>query len=174
MKLRYKNKWEKYINSFNLELDDKSMVILDKVNSHLSTDFINEINAKNTLFKYIPAGLTPFVQPLDVCINAPCKKSLKSKYILYCCNNSNDKVTKNKMIEWIIESWEDNNILNKELIYNSFRSAGIANSLNREEDNKFTAWKKMQQEKPFIEDDFNQNETNNPEQNEDEDEELFF
>ena len=80
------------------------------------------------------------------------------------------------MIEWIIESWEDNNIINKELIYNSFRCTGIANSLNREEDDKFTAWKKMQQEKPFIEDDFNQNEAINPEQkdNGDEDEELFF
>ena len=46
MKLWYKNIWEKYINSFNLELDDKSMMILDKASSHLSTDFKNEINAK--------------------------------------------------------------------------------------------------------------------------------
>ena len=128
------------------------------------------------MFKYISAGLTCFLKPLDVYINAAFKKNLKSKYILYCYNNNNDKVTKEKMIEWIIESWEDNNIINKELIYNSFRCTGIANSLNREEDDKFTAWKKMQQEKPFIEDDFNQNEAINPEQkdNGDEDEELFF
>ena len=52
--------WEKYINSFNLELDDKSMIIFDKASSHLSSDFINEINAENTLFKYISADLTCF------------------------------------------------------------------------------------------------------------------
>lgn len=55
------------------------------------------------------------------------------------------------MIEQIVECWEDNNIITKELIYNSFRCTGIANSLNREEDGKFTDWKKMEQDKPFIE-----------------------
>ena len=89
---------------------------MDKSSSYLSSDFIKEIIVKNTLFNYIPSFLTSFLQVLDVYINAPFKKSLKSKFILYSCDNNNDKVTKEKIIEWIVKSWEDNSIITKELI----------------------------------------------------------
>ena len=89
---------------------------MDKSSSYLSSDFIKEIIVKNTLFNYIPSFLTSFLQVLDVYINAPFKKSLKSKFILYSGDNNNDQVTKEKLIEWIVKSWEDNSIITKELI----------------------------------------------------------
>lgn len=39
----------------------------------------------------------------------------------------------------------------KELIYKSFRCTGIANNLDSSEDNLFTAWSHMKEEKPLIE-----------------------
>ena len=54
------------------------------------------------------------------------------------------------MIDWIVEVWDDSKVITKELVYNSFRCTGIGNSLNREEDSKFTAWRKMKTEMPII------------------------
>ena len=162
MKNWYNNIWHQYLKQFNLEEDDKSILILDKASSHFSEDFLNDIDLKNTLFHYIPGGLIRFLQPLDVCINSPFKKCLKNKYVLYCCNNEdNTKVTKEKMIDWIVEAWGDSKVITKELVYNSFRCTGIGNSLNREEDSKFKAWSKMKTEKPIIIDDIEKEESNN-------------
>ena len=176
MKKWYNNIWLKYLNKFNLEEEDKSILILDKASSHYSEDFLNNIDLKNTLLHYIPGGLTRFLQPLDVCINAPFKKCLKNKYVLFCCNNEDDeKVTKEKMIEWIVEAWDDSKVITKELVYNSFRCTGIGNNLNREEDSKFTAWSKMKTENPIIIDDIEKEESNNIKQdNFLEDEDEFF
>ena len=85
------------------------------------------------------------------------------------------KVTKEKMIEWIVEAWDDSKVITKELVYNSFRCTGIGNNLNREEDSKFTAWSKMKTEKPIIIDDIEKEESNNIKQdNFLEDEDEFF
>ena len=56
------------------------------------------------------------------------------------------------------------------MIYKSFRITGIANSLNGEEDYLFSAWAKMQEERPlvennideYIEDDFVDSDLENP------------
>ena len=39
MKKWYNNIWLKYLNKFNLEEEDKSILILDKASSHYSEDF---------------------------------------------------------------------------------------------------------------------------------------
>ena len=49
--------------------------------------------------------------------------------------------------------WNNDEIISRELIYNSFRCTGIGNNLNGSEDHMFTAWKHMQEEKPLIDDD---------------------
>ena len=58
---------------------------------------------------FIPAGLTRFIQPLDVVINKPFKDALRKKYIEYCSisNNINAKISKEKMIEFIVDTWHD-------------------------------------------------------------------
>ena len=39
------------------------------------------------------------------------------------------------------------------MIYNSFRYTGIVNSLNHSEDQLFSSWSRMKEEKPLIEND---------------------
>ena len=40
--------------------------------------------------------------------------------MLYCCNNEdNTKVTKEKMINWIVETWDDSKVITNEIIFNS-------------------------------------------------------
>ena len=63
MKNCYNNIWLQYLKQFNLEEDDKSILIIDKASSHFSEDFLNDIDLKNTSFHYIPGGLTRFLQP---------------------------------------------------------------------------------------------------------------
>ena len=62
------------------------------------------------------------------------------------------------MIDWIVETLDDSKLIKNEIFYNSFRCTGIGNSLNREENSKFTAWSKMKTEKPIIIDDIEKGE----------------
>ena len=40
--------------------------------------------------------------------------------MLYCCNNEdNTKVTKETMIDWIVETWDDSKLITKEIVYKS-------------------------------------------------------
>lgn len=57
------------------------------------------------------------------------------------------------MIDLIINTWYDNNIITKDIIYKSFRVTGIANNLDHSEDSLFGAWTKMKEEKPLIDND---------------------
>ena len=50
------------------------------------------------------------------------------------------------MIEFVCDVWYNNDIISKELIYESFRVIAISNNL-------FTAWKKMEDEQQIIEND---------------------
>ena len=57
------------------------------------------------------------------------------------------------MIQFICDTWYDDHIITKEIIYKSFRVTVIGNKLDHSEDGLFPAWKKMEEEVPFIEDD---------------------
>jgi len=46
------------------------------------------------------------------------------------------------MIDFIVSVWFDNEIITKEIVYNSFRTTGISNKLNRSEDGLFKVWRK--------------------------------
>ena len=63
-------------------------------------------NDKN-LISFIPAGLTRFIQPLDVSINKPFKDALTKEYINYCINMNEEKlkITREKMIEFVYRVW---------------------------------------------------------------------
>ena len=71
----------------------------------------------------------------------------------HCIENEaeNSPVSRKKILEMITKVWWDENIITKEMIYKSFRVTGIANSLNGEEDYLFSAWSKMQEERPLVE-----------------------
>ena len=67
----------------------------------------------NQYLSFIPGGLTRFLQPLDVVINKPFKDALRKKYIEYCSltNDITTKITREKMIEFICETWYDSSTL---------------------------------------------------------------
>ena len=81
MKVWYNNIWLQYLKQFNLEVEDKSILVLDTSTSHFSEDFLTDIDLKNILFHYIQGGLTRFLKPLNACINSPFKKTFKNKYV---------------------------------------------------------------------------------------------
>ena len=57
------------------------------------------------------------------------------------------------MNEMVFETWYKDTIVTSEMIYNSFRYTGIANSLNHSDDHLFSSWRTMKDEKPLIEND---------------------
>ena len=54
------------------------------------------------------------------------------------------------MIDFIVSIWYDNEIITKELVYNSFRTTGIANKLDRSDDGLYKAWSQIKEEIPII------------------------
>ncbi len=54
------------------------------------------------------------------------------------------------MIDFIVSVWFDNEIITKEIVYNSFRTTGISNKLNRSEDGLFKVWSKIKEEIPNL------------------------
>jgi hypothetical protein len=91
------------------------------------------------------------------------KTTLKEKYINFCIEKGDDnqKISRTKIIEFIYNVWYDNNIIVRDIIYNSFRCTGIDNKINGMEDSLFSAWNKMKDEKPLIVNDFEQMEGTN-------------
>ena len=67
-------------------------------------------------------------------------------------NGENLKITREKMIEFVCKVWYDEYIITKETIKKSFICTGIIYDKNQKE-GLFTAWQKMQNENPIIEND---------------------
>ena len=144
--------WNKYLDSEDY-MDGMGFLILDKATAHIDEDIIRSQTSDYRFISFIPAGLTRYLQPLDVSVNGPFKKALREKYVNFCIENKAEqiKVSRTNIIDWICSIWNDPNIITKELIYKSFRCTGIANNLDSSEDNLFTAWSHMKEEKPLIE-----------------------
>ena len=151
----FNNIWNKYLNSKDLLTDGVVYRIMDKATFHYDSDILQKFTNENKFISFIPSGLTRYLQPLDVSVNKIFKSAIKEKYIQYCISNGNEniKVSRTNIIDWICSVWNNDEIISRELIYNSFRCTGIGNNLNGSEDHMFTAWKHMQEEKPLIDDD---------------------
>ena len=157
MKKWFDNIWIPYINKNKYAIDGYGYFIMDKATAHWTEEILTNYKTDKSFISFIPAGLTRYFQPLDVSVNKPFKTALKQKYINYCIEEGqeNQKVSRNKIIEFICNVWYDNSIISKEIIYNSFRCTGIANNINGTEDYLFSAWNYMKNEKPLIINDFN-------------------
>lgn len=75
-----------------------------------------------------------------------------------------------KMIDFVCKAWYDANKITDKMVYNSFRATDIANNLNHSEDELFTSWKKMENEKAIIDNDLENDYSIDNEEINDEDE----
>lgn len=116
------------------EIGNKCLLILDKEPSHCSYEAINFLKENNVNFTFIPAGMTPICQPLDIGINNVFKDNIKllfEKNSLFCDNlnqNIRLKQVRINLIEYIIKVWYSDSIITKTIIVNSFVKAGIINN----------------------------------------------
>ena len=129
---------------------------MDKATSHWHEDILNKYQTDFNFICFIPAELTRYFLPLDASVNKLFKTALKEKYINFFFEKGDDnqKISRSKIIEFICSVWYDNNIITRDIIYNSFRCTVIANKINGIEDSLFSAWNKMKDEKPLIAYDF--------------------
>ena len=126
--------YEKYVAK------EKCLLILDKSPSHTNELVLKKFKENNTYYVFIPRGFTKILQPLDRGINVPFTTAFKDRYIFEKFNDDFNNSNKNKkyldiilenqirrknIINLITEIWWEEDIIKKELIFNSFRNAGI-------------------------------------------------
>ena len=113
---------------------------------HDSYEIINCLVKNKINLVFVPKGLTSILQPLDVYINHPFKLAIKHEYEFLLTFFSNIKVPKvkiAKIIEWIVNCWEDKDKIKTEIIKNSFLYCGISNKSDGTEDEMFIGWNKL-------------------------------
>lgn len=114
--------WRKYIDSFNNE-PIPSLLIMDLATMDTNNIVIKDFESKDTEIQFIPKGMTSVLQPLDVSVNKPFKVHIKDRYMKYCYEkNSTEKVSRGLLINWVAETWWDDNLITPYLIKNSFNS----------------------------------------------------
>ena len=89
-------------------MDGMGFLILDKATAHIDEDIIRSQTSDYRFISFIPAGLTRYLQPLDVSVNGPFKKALREKYVNFCIENKAEqiKVSRTNIIDWICSIWK--------------------------------------------------------------------
>lgn len=77
--LKYQNK-----------IKSKCLLILDQAPSHKTDEIIQFMYNNNVEYKFIPAGLTSKLQPLDLSVNKVFKNSYKKKYTDFVISHTQD------------------------------------------------------------------------------------
>ena len=124
------------------------LLILDKPPSHFNSKIIELFNTNQQEYIYIPAGLTPYLQPLDIGINKPFKNRIKDYYLNFQiskCDKINgtimnqvNKVSKTEMVKFVSKSWwDEKDGIKEEFIINSFRKNGITLKMDENDDDLF-------------------------------------
>ena len=79
--------------------------------------------------------MTRFLQSLDLSINKPFKNYMYHKFNEWkIANDFKFKPNENNIIDWIVSVWNDDKLITKEMIINSFKYTGISNNLDGSED----------------------------------------
>lgn len=139
--------WLPYIKSFSS--NGNGLIILDMCTSHIKEDFLKLLYDNNQNYYLIPGGLTRVLQPLDVSINKPVKQRLTQIYCDNCLKlgRNLEKIKREVIIGWILQIWKyEQNTINKEMIYMSFKYCGISNCLDGSENSLIKVYDKIKEE----------------------------
>ena len=77
------------------------MLVMDDASMHKTPEIKRSVELSETKVMMIPRGLTRYLQPLDVSINKPFKEEIRRKYNEYCIENTNLKVSRKQIIDWV-------------------------------------------------------------------------
>jgi DDE superfamily endonuclease len=122
------NVWKKYASKPN----EKSLILLDEFQVHLTTKVKDAFFECNTAVEYIPPGYTSKLQVCDVGINKPFKDHLRREYDIWMMENLDDRRPKRQDVaRWIDTSWKS---ISSNTITNTWRRCmafkpSIVNSL---------------------------------------------
>ena len=117
----------------------RSMLVWDMFRAHVTDDVKASAKSLKTDLAVIPGGLTSVLQPLDVCINKPCKDRLRSIWSDRMASGA-AKLTKGGNFQkpdimlvatWVKTAWND---IPEECIARAFLKCGISNAMNGTQD----------------------------------------
>ena len=117
---------------------------------HLIADDFNPYTKNNIYEVFIPRGLTPFCQLLDININKVFKDEMKKLYLSWRSNliNTNIRVSRQNVVEWCCSCWDNPFVITTELIKETFLQAGITISLDGEENSKVKIFDRLKELMP--------------------------
>jgi transposase-like protein len=109
------------------EREGRALLILDTYAAHMTARFRSVLAEKNIDPLYIPGGLTPVLQPLDISVNKAVKDRIRDAYSRWARNTFNSetglsKPSRKDIAEWLLYAWEG---IRQETILSGFRVAGI-------------------------------------------------
>ena len=122
---------------------EKCLLTLDNASAHNSNNALDILKSYDIKYAFIPPGMTPECQPLDISVNKIFKDNIKQKFeenrLFF--DNINPKIKLNQcrlnLIDYIHQVWYDNSIITKNCIINGFIQAGLINKyyLSKDEEN---------------------------------------
>ena len=127
------------------------MLILDCATIHLAEEDFNQFFKYNINEIYVPKGLTPVCQPLDMTINKLIKDEMKRQYLGWktlLLDNINTKVTRQNVIERLCNCWKSEKVVPCELIKNTFKQAGNTVSLTGEKNKEIKIFDRLKEVMP--------------------------
>ena len=107
--------WFEYLKNFDSMFE--SLLIIDKATTHEKEEFKRVSFNNDVTISYIPKGLTPILQTLDVSINKPLKDALRNEYPQFCIQkdlNNADKISRKQIIDFVYDVWNNKNIISKD------------------------------------------------------------
>ena len=122
----------------NIKPAANTLLIMDLTTTHLSQHILALFKENKSNYVLIPPESTRYFEPLDLAINKPFKDNMRKKYIEFVIKfGGNKKPVAEDLIECVISSWYETNVISKDMIINSFKKTAISNKMDDTEDNMF-------------------------------------
>ena len=120
---------------YQANVNEKCLLIFDMASSHISNYSLEILKKYDINYIIIPSGMTPICQPLDISVNKIFKDNIKllfEKERLYY-DNIIPKLKLNQarinLLNYINEVWNNEPFINKNIIINGFKKAGIIGNM---------------------------------------------